>query len=274
MTSRSVIYRKNSLSSAQRFAYISELVDTYCASVQVVQRNLSHIYKILNQKKILSPDLCISLLNAFNDMSKPLSPLCSAFKELANLPDALVSFHLEVFMALSNIQNQGSQVEAQIKRYYKYIISSKLHNILELTPTILQLIKLFRAQLIKVDVLLKKSLGRRDHQSQDIPSVALNKGDGHGKTTVLSVTVVPDPSPNEREVIVHQEESETLLNLKSALKQYRKNLSRIEMRKAKFTDPRNVPLDLMEQEENIRKEMQRLTSEIGIEEQVGKNEAL
>jgi hypothetical protein len=277
MTSRSVISRKNSVPSAQRFAYIAELGDAYCVSAHVVQRSLSHTYKTLNQKKKLPHDQCISLLIALKDMSKPLLTLCSAFEKLAMLPEALVPFHLDVFMALHDTQSQAKQVEAHIKRYYQYSISSELQYALELTPSILQLLMLFRAQLSKVDLLLKKTLGRRDVQSQDSPSVAFNRGDGRGQTPVLPVAVVSDPHPHERTDIVHQEALEkvasaALLNYKSALNQRLEQLSQVEMQKATFADPRNISLDLLEQEERIQEEIKRLKSEIGILEQIGKYE--
>lgn len=266
MASRSVISRKNSVSQARRLDHIVELVKTYFASVQHVQHSLSYICKILNQKKMLSPDMCFSSLNALEKMSKPLSSLCSSFEDLTFLPGALVQFHMDVFMALSTIQNQAKQVEAHIKRYYQYIISSKFQDMLELRPAILQLIESFRAQLKTGDILLKKALGQKDVQFQDIPPVAPDRGDGRCQTPVVPVTVVPDPSSNKSGVLVHQEESETLLNLESALELRRKHLSDLERQKATFADPRNISIDLTKQEELIQAEIKRLTSEISMEQ--------
>ncbi len=274
MTSRSVTSRKNSVSFAQRFAHITELVETYRVSTQVVQHSLSHVYKALNQKKILSPDICISLLNDLADMSKPLSCLCSAFEELANLPDTLVPFHLEVFMALSNIQRHAKQVESYIKKYYEHIIVSKPQDMSELRRSILRLIKLLRAHLDKVNLLLKNALGRRNNQSQENPPLASNREDGCIRTTVLPLATVSDPSHEERTEMVRQRVPENgssvlLSGYKSALNQRLKQLAEVEMRKAKYADLRNIPPDLQQQEEDIRKDIRRLNSEIAISEQVG-----
>ncbi len=268
MTSRSVISRNNSVPT------ITELVDTYCVSTQVVQRSLSRVYKALNQKKMLSPDLCISLLKDLADMRKPLSCLCSAFKELANLPGTLVPFHLDVFMALCNIQRHAKQVESDIKKYYEHIIVSELQDTSELRTSILRLIKLLHAQLDKVNLLLKNALGRRNYQSQENPPLAPNREDGCIQTTVLPLATVSDPSHEERTKIVPQRASENgssilLSGYKSALNQRLKQLAEVEMRKAKYADLRNIPPDLQQQEEDIRKDIRRLNSEIAISEQVG-----
>lgn len=267
MTSRSA--SENSIP----FAQVIELINIYSFSAQVVQRPLSDIYRILAEKRSLTQRLCISLLDtlrslldALEEMRSPLLHLCSAFETLAQLPGTLVPFHIEIFTALREIQNQAQRVESCTKKCHEYIVASAFPELFDIRMHTIEVIKLFRAKLSRVNTLLRRVLEQKKVLSQsqrhplstpegskNIPRIASLLGD---RTQSSKLAEVSHQIAKEDVDGSAMEKLEQILNTRNT------HLLEIERKKTEFLDPRNVPRDLIKEEEAVRNEIQRISHEI------------
>jgi hypothetical protein len=106
----------------QHLTYIISLIDKYSDLKKVVQRFVSKTCRILKSNKTLSKEHCIAFITALKEMNEPLSQLYFTFAELARLPEVLIPFRAKIFQALCETQNQTTQTENHLKKYYEYIL--------------------------------------------------------------------------------------------------------------------------------------------------------
>jgi hypothetical protein len=211
-------------------------------------------------------------------MKPPLTLLCSTFKNDSYLPDTFISIHVPTFILVRDIQLQSEHVEATIKRYYEFLLVSALEKAVKMGADLNSLLITLRGLLNRGLQFFKKIFPELlEPSGVNSPQEVLRLND---RKQVPDAKLVhqspknfsPASTTQDRSQIAKRNklinEPDPILSTYPVLIHKRKlHLTEIEEKKAQFSDPRAYPADLDEREGEVRKEIQRLETELAIAQQ-------